>query len=130
MHFQFASGLRCRWGLSGAFCAALFLGGCGTVESIASFGDSWVLPAQDDVTETNFQSLGNVLIDMLGFERRTIASGWSAEVIFLMEDGRVVYKVLQGKPRIEEVHDNVSPLSPLQDIGGTAVGFGKSMLKM
>jgi hypothetical protein len=70
---------------------------------------------------------GNVLLDMLGFDRLTIEAGWSAEVIFLMQDGRVVYKVLQGKPRIQEVHERISPLGPLQDIGGTAVGFAGKM---
>ena len=73
---------------------------------------------------------GNVLLDMMGFERLTIEAGWSAEVIFLMQDGRVVYKVLQGKPRIKEVHEQFSPLGPLQDLGGTAVGIGRGMVKM
>ena len=70
------------------------------------------------------QRSGSLLLDLLGFRRITVDSGWSAEVIFLMKDNRVVYKVLQGKPRISEVHDRVQPLGPLQDLGNTAFGVG------
>jgi hypothetical protein len=76
------------------------------------------------------QRTGSFVMDLLGFERVTVNSGWSAEVIFLMQDGRVVYKVLQGRPRIEEVRDSVQPLGPLQDFGGTAMGLGRSAVKM
>lgn len=76
------------------------------------------------------QRAGSLLLDILGFERVTIDTGWSAEVIFLMRDDRVVYKVLQGKPRIEEVHDRLAPLGPLQDLGPTAVGVGSRMTKI
>lgn len=70
------------------------------------------------------QRSGSLLLDLLGFERVTVDTGWSAEVIFLMHDNCVVYKVLQGKPRIEEVHDRIAPLGPLQDLGGTALSVG------
>jgi hypothetical protein len=76
------------------------------------------------------QRQGSLLMDLLGFERVTVNTGWSAEVIFLMQDGKVVYKVLQGKPRIEDVRDAVQPLGPLQDIGGTAMGMGTHAVKM
>lgn len=64
---------------------------------------------------------GNPIWDVLGFHRVTVNTGWSAEVILLVQDGRVAYKVMSGKPHIEDVHDNVQPLGPLQDIGGTVV---------
>jgi hypothetical protein len=76
------------------------------------------------------QRVGSLFLDILGFERVTIDTGWSAEVIFLMHDNRVVYKVLQGKPRIREVHDRVAPLGPLQDLGGTALGMGTHAFKI
>ena len=76
------------------------------------------------------QRTGSLVLDLLGFERVTVDSGWSAEVIFLMQDNRVVYKVLQGKPRISEVHDRVQPLGPLQDLGGTAFGVGMHAAKL
>lgn len=60
---------------------------------------------------------GNFFLDLLGFERQTVDSGWSAEVVLLMQDGRVAYKVMSGRPRIDETHDEISPLGPLQDMG-------------
>lgn len=62
---------------------------------------------------------GNVFLDVLGFQRVTVNSGWSCEVILLVQDGRVAYKVMSGKPNIEDFHDAVQPLGPLQDIGGS-----------
>jgi len=63
--------------------------------------------------------LGNIFLDVLGFERQTIDSGWSAEVVLLMQDGHVAYKLMSGRPRIEDQHDTVQPLGPLQDIGNS-----------
>jgi hypothetical protein len=63
--------------------------------------------------------MGNLFLDVLGFERQTVDSGWSAEVVLLMQDGHVAYKLMSGRPHIEDMHDNVQPLGPLQDIGNT-----------
>jgi hypothetical protein len=64
---------------------------------------------------------GNILLDLLGFQRTTVNHGWSAEVTILVENGRVAYKVMSGRPRIEDSQDSVQPLGPLQDLGGAAV---------
>ena len=64
---------------------------------------------------------GNVLLDILGFHRVTLNYGWSCEVILLVQDGRVAYKVMSGTPNIQDFHDKVQPLGPLQDIGGAMV---------
>lgn len=64
---------------------------------------------------------GNWFLDVLGFERETVSYGWSAEVMLLVQDGRVVYKVMEGKPRINNYHDDVQPLGPFQDLGGTVL---------
>lgn len=64
---------------------------------------------------------GNWFLDVLGFERTTINYGWSAEVVLLVQDGRVAYKVMSGRPNIQDYHDKVSPLGPFQDLGGMAV---------
>jgi hypothetical protein len=63
--------------------------------------------------------LGNIFLDLLGFERKTVATGWTAEVVLLMQDGHVAYKLMSGRPRVEDMHDEVTPLGPLQDIGNT-----------
>lgn len=65
---------------------------------------------------------GNWFLDVLGFERESISFGWSAEVMLLIQDGRVVYKVMGGRPRINDYHDDVKPLGPFQDLGGTVLG--------
>ena len=68
---------------------------------------------------------GNWLLDILGFERTTINYGWSAEVVLLIHDGRVAYKVMSGKPNIHDYHDLVQPLGPLQDLSGAVVHGAK-----
>ena len=67
------------------------------------------------------QRTGSVFLDILGFERTTVDKGWAAEVVLLMQDGRVAYKVMSGKPHIEGYHDDIQPLGPLQDLGDQAV---------
>ena len=64
--------------------------------------------------------MGSIFLDLLGFERQTLNTGWSAEVVLLVQDGRVAYKLMSGRPRIEDTNDSVQPLGPLQDIGNTA----------
>src|SRR5262249_35162553 len=70
------------------------------------------------------QRTGSVVMDLAGFERTNVDTGWSAEVIFLIDDGTVVYKVIQGNPRTQEVKHNVQPLGPLQNLGNTVVRIG------
>lgn len=64
---------------------------------------------------------GSIFLDLMGFERTTIDKGWAAEVVLLMQDGRVAYKVMSGRPHIEGYHDDIEPLGPLQDLGDQAV---------
>ena len=64
---------------------------------------------------------GNTMLDVFGFDRTTVNNGWSAEVTLLIQSDRVTYKVISGKPRIEETHEKVQPLGPLQDLGGAVV---------
>jgi hypothetical protein len=67
------------------------------------------------------QRTGSIFLDLMGFERTTVDRGWAAEVVVLMQDGRVAYKVMSGKPNIEGYHDDIQPLGPLQDLGDQAV---------
>jgi hypothetical protein len=67
------------------------------------------------------QRTGSIFLDLMGFERTTIDHGWAAEVVLLMQDGHVAYKVMSGKPHIEGYHDDVQPLGPFQDLGDQAV---------
>jgi hypothetical protein len=67
------------------------------------------------------ERLGNWFLDVLGFQRTTVNYGWSAEIVLLVMDGRVAYKVMSGKPHIEDFKHNVQPLGPFQDLGGTVL---------
>lgn len=71
---------------------------------------------------------GSIFLDLMGFERTTLDHGWAAEVVLLMQDGRVAYKVMSGKPHIEGYHDDVQPLGPLQNLGDQAVHAGGRFL--
>lgn len=66
------------------------------------------------------QRVGSVALDMLSFSRTTLTSGWSAEVLFLVEDRTVIYKLLSGSPNVDERRETVRPLGPLQDVSDTA----------
>ena len=67
------------------------------------------------------QRTGNILLDIFGFERTTVNYGWSAEVVLLVEDGHVSYKLMSGRPHILDYRDKVQPLGPLQDFGNMTV---------
>ena len=69
---------------------------------------------------TQSQREGNVFLDAAGLKRETVSSGWSAEVVLLMQTDRVVYKLMSGRPNIAGLDDFVQPLGPLQDIGDSA----------
>jgi hypothetical protein len=71
---------------------------------------------------------GSLFLDILGFERQTEDTGWSAEVTLLVQDGHVAYKLMSGRPRIRDSHDTVQPLGPLQDFGNTAVHTASRLL--
>lgn len=67
------------------------------------------------------ERLGSLFLDILGFQRTTVNYGWSAEVVLLVMDGHVTYKVMSGHPHIEDFHHDVEPLGPFQDLGGTVM---------
>jgi hypothetical protein len=80
-------------------------------------------------SDTLAKRQGSLFLDLFSIERVTVSNGWSAEVIFLCEDGTVVYKVLQGSPHTREVQDVSQPLGPLQNFGDTAVRVGTHSVK-
>ena len=69
-------------------------------------------------SRTTSKRLGSFVPDVLGFERVTRSSRWSADIILLVMNGRVVHKVFSGNPRTENLDDRRQPLGPLQDLGG------------
>jgi len=67
------------------------------------------------------ERLGNWVLDVLGFQRTTVDYGWSADIVLLVMDGHVIYKVMSGRPHIEDFHHSVEPLGPFQDLTGTVM---------
>jgi hypothetical protein len=63
---------------------------------------------------------GNVVADVFQFRQDKVKYGWSAEIILLMRDDDVVYKLMSGMPYAEERMDNTRPLGPLQDVDGVS----------
>ena len=99
-------------------------------------GGLGLLPRQTDVKNTTFKNYHAVEVayqqvmpgatrasdlGQMGFERTTVSYGWSAEVMLLIQDGRVAYKVMAGHPNIQNFQDKVQPLGPLQDLGDEMV---------
>ena len=60
--------------------------------------------------------VGNTLLDLTGFERRVVDTGWTADVMVVIEDGVVIYKIMSGQPHIVDARDTVQPLGPLQSL--------------
>jgi hypothetical protein len=65
------------------------------------------------------ERLGNWFLDVMGFQHTTVDYGWSADIVLLVMDGHVAYKVMSGHPHIEDFHHDVQPLGPFQDLTGT-----------
>jgi hypothetical protein len=59
---------------------------------------------------------GDFFMDFFGFNRVTTDVGWSADLVFLVRDHEVVYKIMSGRPYIADVHNVRQPLGPFQDV--------------
>ena len=71
---------------------------------------------------SNRQRSGGVVPDLLGIEQNTVNDGWSAEIILLLQDDIVVYKVISGSPHTQDLRDKTQPLGPFQDLGRFIMG--------
>jgi hypothetical protein len=68
------------------------------------------------------QRTGDVSLDVLGFQRETEETGWSAAMLLLLADDVVVYKLWSGTPHTAERREETNPLGPAQDLTGAARG--------
>lgn len=71
---------------------------------------------------SNTQRTGHISLDVLGFQRKTEETGWTASMLLLLVDDLVVYKLWSGTQQIDERRDETNPLGPAQDLSGTAKG--------
>jgi hypothetical protein len=70
--------------------------------------------------------VGNAILDLTGFATTVVNSGWTADVLLVVEDGTVVYKIMSGNPRIENARESHQPLGPFQNVGRSATGAPSS----
>lgn len=75
------------------------------------------------------QRVGHVSLDVLGIERETEATGWQAEMLLLLVDDVVVYKLWSGVPNIQEVNSQTNPLGPAQDLSGPAASAVRGAIR-
>jgi|TARA_R110002096_G_scaffold268308_8_gene462050 hypothetical protein len=71
--------------------------------------------------------VGSVFLDLLGFKRKTIETGWRFNALIVLDNGVAVYKIWSGVPIIDSEKSRKNPLGPLQGSGGSlardAAGF-------
>lgn len=70
----------------------------------------------------NSHRYGNLLLDILGFRRKTHEYGWDFKGLILIKDGLVVYKLSSGEPQISRNETVRHPLGPLQELDGSILG--------
>jgi hypothetical protein len=69
------------------------------------------------------QRIGGFWLDSLNFRRETVTTGWRVDVLLVFVDDALVYKLVGGRPTINEVDLRRNPLGPLQ-------GWGDQSLQM
>jgi len=70
------------------------------------------------VAHHDFSRTGSLFLDVFGFVHTTTETGWTAQVLVLVQNGHVTHKLLSGEPHVEIVRDDVQPLGPIQNLGG------------
>ena len=67
--------------------------------------------------------IGNFWLDFLDFRRETTTTGWRFNMLLLIVDGQVVYKLWGGQPEISTLETSRNPLGPLQGFGQSGIGL-------
>ncbi len=68
-------------------------------------------------SHADYERVGNFLLDFLDFRRETRTTGWKFDMLVLVSDGRVVYKLWSGEPDVSQTSATRNPLGPLQGFG-------------
>lgn len=80
------------------------------------------------VEHHEFQRTGSLFLDILGFVHTVRETGWTANVLVLVQNGHVTHKLLSGEPNVQVVRDDVQPLGPMQNLAGVfAAGTSVAM---
>jgi hypothetical protein len=59
---------------------------------------------------------GNAILDLAGFLKKTHETGWRFKGLFLIRNGRVVYKLASGTPNVAVDEVRKRPLGPFQEL--------------
>jgi hypothetical protein len=67
---------------------------------------------------------GSLFLDIFGFVHTSTETGWSAQVLILVQDGHITHKLLSGEPNVRVVRTDIEPLGPAQNLSGIVGGSG------
>ena len=81
------------------------------------------------VEHHDFQRTGSLFLDLFGFLHTTEETGWTAQVLVLVQNGHVTHKLLSGEPHVQIVRDDFQPLGPMQNLGGVFAAGGSVALR-
>jgi len=76
------------------------------------------------IKHQTFDRSGSLFLDSFGFVHTTTETGWSAQVLVLVQGGQVTHKLLSGEPNVNVVRRDVQPLGPVQNLGSAVVTGG------
>jgi hypothetical protein len=68
--------------------------------------------------------VGPFWLDVFGFKRVAITSGWQFNALILLVDDRVVYTLYSGRPNVREHEVSRQPLGPIQNVGDALPSVG------
>lgn len=64
---------------------------------------------------------GNFWLDFFNFKRNVNISGWQFDAVVVIKGDTVVYKQWSGKPNVQQLEVESTPLGPFQSIGPALV---------
>ena len=80
-------------------------------------GEAWMVV----LNRAKAKRRGNALLDIAGFAKKTRETGWRFTALFLIRDGRVVYKLASGIPHVDVDEVRLRPLGPFQELDGLII---------
>ena len=86
----------------------------GLRDCLAARDACWAVEVEPNVIDKRRE--GYLLLDIFGFRRETITTGWRFSAVVVLKQDTVRYKIWDGSPSIEEKEVNKKPLGPLQDL--------------
>jgi len=76
-----------------------------------------------DLRNIRSHRVGNFWADFFNFRRRTDATGWRFNVLLVMINDQVTYKLWSGTPKVDVYEEKRNPLGPLQSFDSMTMGL-------